>query len=255
MPDKTRDNDNLSTADALQEWREAERDLAVSVSFSNVAMRVVSSCRLGQANHALGRYDRAADLLRQIVVSLQGDLVQERFGMVAFPSVWARSWLAWSLAERGEFAEALVVGEEGSRIAEGADDLYSRAQAAFGLGMLHLLQGRSEQAIDVLEEGLVIARLASIPFIVPWTSRAPASTATSEFATPQPASSWVWMPTWTPSSSATTAAVASETSAGSDEPFVSQSVTFSAPASAAARRQRSAYAGSSRHASKKCSAS
>lgn len=30
MTDKTRDPDNLSTADALQEWREAERDLAVA---------------------------------------------------------------------------------------------------------------------------------------------------------------------------------------------------------------------------------
>ena len=76
---------------------------------------------------------------------------------------------------------------------------------------------------------------------MPCTSRAPASTATSAFATPQPASSCVWMPTWTESpSSATTLAVASVTCDGSDEPFVSHSVTFSAPASAAARRQRSA---------------
>ena len=41
-------------------------------------------------------------------------------------------------------------------------------------------------------------------------------------------------------SSATTCAVASATCAGSDEPFVSQRVTFSAPPSTAARRQRSA---------------
>jgi class 3 adenylate cyclase/tetratricopeptide (TPR) repeat protein len=148
----------------------AERDLAVSISFSNATMQVVATCRLGQANHALGRYDRAADLLRQITASLQGDLQRERFGMAAFPSVWARSWLAWTLAERGEFAAAVAVGEEGSRIAEGADDLYSRAQAAFGLGMLYLLQGRSAQAIDVLEEGLVIARLATIPFMVPFVT-------------------------------------------------------------------------------------
>jgi class 3 adenylate cyclase/tetratricopeptide (TPR) repeat protein len=148
----------------------AERDLAVGVSFSNVAGRVVASCRLGQAHHALGHYDRAAGLLRQIVASLQGDLVREHFGMAALPSVWARSWLAWTLAERGEFAEAVAVGEEGSRIAEGADDLYSRTQAAFGLGMLYLVQGRPEQAIDVLEEGLVIARLATIPFIVPFVT-------------------------------------------------------------------------------------
>ena len=62
----------------------------------------------------------------------------------------------------------------------------------------------------------------------------------SAFATPQPASSCVWMPTCMPPSSATTRGVASATWPGSDEPFVSQSVTFSAPASAAARRQRSA---------------
>ena len=49
------------------------------------------------------------------------------------------------------------------------------------------------------------------------------------------------MPIWTESpSSATTRDVAALTSAGSVEPFVSQSVTFSAPASAAARTQRSA---------------
>lgn len=30
MADKTRDDDNISTANALEEWREAERDLAVA---------------------------------------------------------------------------------------------------------------------------------------------------------------------------------------------------------------------------------
>jgi class 3 adenylate cyclase/tetratricopeptide (TPR) repeat protein len=146
----------------------AERDLAVGVSFSNFASRVVAICRLGQANHALGNYGRAADLLRQAVDSLQGDLVRERFGMAGFPSVWARSWLAYTLAEQGEFAEGTAFGEEASRIAEAADDLYSRAQATFGLGSLYLTQDRAEQAIQVLEQGLVIARLENISFLVPF---------------------------------------------------------------------------------------
>ncbi|HEY7868514.1 MAG TPA: AAA family ATPase, partial [Methylomirabilota bacterium] len=146
----------------------AERDLAVGVSFGNFAMRVVATCRLGQANHSLGNYDVAANLLRQTVDSLQGDLERQRFGMAAFPSVWARSWLAYTLAERGEFAQGTAIGEEGSRIAEAADDLYSRAQATFGLGTLYLAQGRADQAIQVLEEGLVIARLEGIPFLVPF---------------------------------------------------------------------------------------
>jgi tetratricopeptide (TPR) repeat protein len=146
----------------------AERDLAVGGSFGNFAMRVVAICRLGQANHALGNYDVAANLLRQTVDSLQGDLVRERFGMAAFPSVWARSWLACTLAEQGEFAEGIALGEEASRIAEAADDLYSRAQATFGLGMLYLAQGNADRAIEVLEEGLVIARLEGISFLVPF---------------------------------------------------------------------------------------
>jgi class 3 adenylate cyclase/tetratricopeptide (TPR) repeat protein len=146
----------------------AERDLAVAASFGNFGMRVVSSCRLAQANHALGNYPRAVDLLRQVVASLHGDLVRERFGMVAFPSVWARSWLAWTLAEMGEFTDAEVVAEEASAIAGSADHAYSRFQALFGRGVLSVIQGRLDQAIPALEEGLVLARLESIPFSAPF---------------------------------------------------------------------------------------
>jgi tetratricopeptide (TPR) repeat protein len=80
----------------------AERDLAVAASFGNFEMRISATCRLGQSHHALGNYARAAELFRQAIASVQGDLVHERLGMAAFPSVWARSWLAWTLGERGE---------------------------------------------------------------------------------------------------------------------------------------------------------
>jgi len=64
------------------------------------------------------------------------------FGMAALPSVWARSWLSWSLAEVGEFAEAAAIGEEAAEIATSADHPYSHVQAFFGLGMLYVIQGR-----------------------------------------------------------------------------------------------------------------
>jgi tetratricopeptide (TPR) repeat protein len=128
----------------------------------------VASCRLGQAHHALGNYERAAAVLRQVVASLQGDLAREHLGMTALPGVWARSWLAWAVAERGEFVEGVAASEEAARIAGAADHTYSRVQAAFGLGMLYVTQGRPELAIPVLEEGLVVARLASISVLVPF---------------------------------------------------------------------------------------
>jgi tetratricopeptide (TPR) repeat protein len=108
------------------------------------------------------------DLFRETVASLHGDLVQEQFGMAACPSVWARSWLAWSLAERGEFAEGVTFGEEAVRIAESADHTYSRVQAAFGLGTLYVIQGRADLAIPILEQGLVLARLENIRFLIPF---------------------------------------------------------------------------------------
>ncbi|MGH8722499.1 MAG: hypothetical protein ACREU4_10965, partial [Burkholderiales bacterium] len=146
----------------------AERDVAVGASFGNVSLRVAGICRLGQTHHALGDYTRAIDLFKQIMASVHGDLVRERFGMAAFPAVFARSWLCWCLAERGEFAEGAAAGAEAAQLAESADDAYSRAHIAFGLGTLHVLEGRPDRAIPVLERGLVVARLAGIPLLVPF---------------------------------------------------------------------------------------
>ena len=148
--------------------RTSERDLAVAASFSNFSMRVMGSCRLAQAQHALGNYDRAVDILRQVLAALQGDLSRERFEMAALPSVWARSWLAWTLAELGEFDEAAALGEEGLAIAVSAEHVYSRFQAFFGLGIVHLIRGRPDSAIPPLEQGLVLARLENVSFFVPF---------------------------------------------------------------------------------------
>jgi tetratricopeptide (TPR) repeat protein len=148
--------------------RTSERDLQVAASFSNFSMRVIGSCRLAQAHHALGNYARAADIFRQILAALQGDLARERFEMAALPSVWARSWLAWTLAELGEFDEGLAVGDEGLAIALSAEHVYSRFQAFFGLGILHLLRGQPERAIPPLEQGLVLARVENVSFFVPF---------------------------------------------------------------------------------------
>ena len=156
------------TAEHERALRAAERDLAVSASFGNFGLRIVSGCRLGQAHHALGDYGQTTKVLRQVVASLPDDLARERFGMAGFASVFARSYLAWSLAEQGQFAEAAAVGARGAEIAQAADDPYSLGQAAYGLGMLHVLQGRHDQGIPLLERALVVARLADIPFMFPF---------------------------------------------------------------------------------------
>ena len=148
--------------------RAATRDLAVAVSFSDFGGRIVASCRLGQAHHALGHYATAADLLRQVAASLHGPMVHERFRMAAFPSVWARSWLVLCEAECGRFDAAETVAREAIEIAETGQHVYSGIQASYGLGLAYLIQGRSDAAIAELERALVTARLENILFMVPF---------------------------------------------------------------------------------------
>jgi class 3 adenylate cyclase/tetratricopeptide (TPR) repeat protein len=147
-----------------------QRDLAIAVNFGNFGLNIVTTCRLGQAHHALGDYARAADLFRRAIGSLQGDLEREQLGMAGLPSVFARAWLGWCLAEVGEFAEGIERGEEAVAIAEAADHAFSRVLAAWGLGTLHVVRGDTEQAIAVLERGLVVTRLGDTPLLFPFVA-------------------------------------------------------------------------------------
>ena len=69
------------------------------------------------------------------------------------------------------------------------------------------------------------------PLIVPCTWRAPARRAAKELATAFSVSLWVWMPTWDPGMTSTTAPTMDSTSWGSVPPLVSHSTTQRAPAS------------------------
>ena len=78
--------------------------------------------------------------------------------------------------------------------------------------------------------------------MVPCTCVAPACTAAMVLATATSASLWQWMP-MPQSTDFATALTVANTSTGSVPPFVSQSTTYSAPASAAARIHCSEYSG------------
>jgi class 3 adenylate cyclase/tetratricopeptide (TPR) repeat protein len=150
----------------------AQRDLAVAAGFRNFALSVVTNLRLGEVYHALGDYPRAAELFRRTRETLQGDLERERFEMAGLPAVYARAWLAWSLAELGDFAEGIAQGEEGVAIAEAADHPYSQALAAWGLGTLHLVRGDPDRAVPVLERALVVIRMADTAVLYPFVATA-----------------------------------------------------------------------------------
>jgi tetratricopeptide (TPR) repeat protein len=68
--------------------------------------------------------------------------------------VRARSHLAWTLAELGDFPGAYAAAEEGLRLADASGHSYSITHGCLGLGGVRLRQGEFQAAIPILTRGL-----------------------------------------------------------------------------------------------------
>ncbi len=148
------------------------RALAVAEALRDSALRVATNFRLGRAYHSRGDYRQAMDFFRRNVASLEGDLIRERFAQPFLPSVDSRASLVRCLAELGEFAEGIGIGEEGIRIAEAADHPFSLTVSCYGVGHLYLRKGDPPMAIAALERGLGVCQAWHIPFLLPWIASA-----------------------------------------------------------------------------------
>jgi class 3 adenylate cyclase/tetratricopeptide (TPR) repeat protein len=149
-------------------WVRGEPERAIAsgqraLDLGEFALQVEANLFLGQAYCTMGEYRRGMEFLARNVASLTGDLIRERFGIAALPSVMSRTWLAWCLAECGEFAKGIAYSEEGLRVAEAVQHPYTLIVAHLGLGLLYLRKGELEKAIPVLERGLELCQSGNLP--------------------------------------------------------------------------------------------
>ena len=147
-----------------------QRALAIAETLGDLLLQVTASFELGVTAVASGDYVGGEQFFRRVVQLLAGDLSRERFGQTGFPAVLSRSWLALSLAERGEFCEGITHGQEGVRIAEAVAQPYSLIAACLRLGSLYGVKGEYPQAIRLLERGLALSREWNIPLYAPLVS-------------------------------------------------------------------------------------
>src|SRR5262249_9474043 len=80
-----------------------------------------------------GDYRGTERRCRTLIDSLSGDLSRNRFGLVAYPAVVARAFLARALAELGDFDEGRQHGDEAVRLAELLDHPFSLIWACLNL--------------------------------------------------------------------------------------------------------------------------
>ena len=87
--------------------------------------------------------------------------------MLALPSVLARGWLAWALAETGEFDVAQTHSDQAVKIAEAVNQPWSLIFAYLASGVVHLRKGDVPKAQLDLERALELCRRASVPLWAP----------------------------------------------------------------------------------------
>ena len=136
----------------------ADRALAIAAELGDVGLGVAARLHLGMAYHERGDYRRAADQLMENVTLLGDDIAQNRFGLAAPPALLSRLYLAWCLAEQGEFPEAIKRADEARHLAEhtarGLDLMYALRSGAF----VYLWKGDLELAVLWSEQLLELSR-------------------------------------------------------------------------------------------------
>jgi class 3 adenylate cyclase/tetratricopeptide (TPR) repeat protein len=140
-----------------------ERALAVAEQVSDLPLQVMTNLPLGLTHHTRGDYEKARECFSWNAAHLKGKLVSERFGLFVLPSSFARSFIAWGLAETGKFPEGFNVAEDALRIAEDANHPFSCGYAYNGLGVVALRQGNVHRALRSFERALAAGAFADSP--------------------------------------------------------------------------------------------
>ena len=152
---------------AQGEYEEAiaadERAIAMARTLDDYGLEVMATLHLGWAYCGLGNYSKAVEALSRNLVPVDSPVVRERFGGIGLPFAFSRTSVTLSLAERGEFVEAVARCTEAIRIAEAVRHPYSVAVTYRGMGHLHLRRGDLHQATLALEHALEICQGVDSP--------------------------------------------------------------------------------------------
>jgi len=153
--------------DAL-EWGQLALDAATTLD--DAPLRMMTQFFTGQAHVILGNYRHAIELIQDSLdaetdtrgapkkMRLAGPYV----GYVPALPALGRAWLAWALAEVGDFADAIVQGEQTATAAASLDVPLVRAHGMLGLGIVHVRRGDPSHCVPRLESALQICREADI---------------------------------------------------------------------------------------------
>jgi tetratricopeptide (TPR) repeat protein len=136
----------------------AGRALAIARGLGDIPLEVPANLYQGYGYQACGQLQQATESYARNVAVLGEDLVRERFGLAAPPSLLSRVWLAFCLAELGQFREAVAHAEEALLIATAVERPLGIAYASHGMGVVYLRKGDLTDAVRLLERARGLCR-------------------------------------------------------------------------------------------------
>jgi class 3 adenylate cyclase/tetratricopeptide (TPR) repeat protein len=145
----------------------AEEVKAIGVALRDVPLQIAGDYYYVWLGALSGDYRGTESRCRTLIGALRGDLSRDRFGLVAYPAVVARAFLARTLAEVGGFEEGREHGQDAIRLAESLDHPFSLIWACLNLGRLEHLRGEFNRAIMPLERAVALSKEWKILYLTP----------------------------------------------------------------------------------------
>jgi tetratricopeptide (TPR) repeat protein len=142
-----------------------ERSLVLGERVGAVNLLIVGNLSVGETYRTLGNYPKAREFLTRAIDLIEPGNQYDVLGQAGLPSVRARSHLAWTSAEMGDFSAAQKRAAEALQLANESAHAYSMCHACLGLGGTRLRQGEFEAAIPILARGLTISE--QVPLLRP----------------------------------------------------------------------------------------
>ena len=144
------------------------RAQAIGDACGDVELEANANLVLGYVLQTSGDIRGAEDCFHKVIQLLSGNPARKRGRWTGFMVPMARAYLAWLLAERGEFDEGSAQGEEALRLADSLNQPFTIIFACFGVGWLAVLQSDFSRAIGLLERAYALCREWSIGFMTPF---------------------------------------------------------------------------------------
>jgi class 3 adenylate cyclase/tetratricopeptide (TPR) repeat protein len=139
-----------------------EKGIALAERAGDFSVLHTTIQHLGIALNARGEFERQVELHRRVAKELTGPPAYERHGMAGYPAAITRGFLAWGLAELGEFDEALGWAREGVEIANEVNSAMSTVWVTDYLALTYLRRGEFNEAIALLETNFELCERAEI---------------------------------------------------------------------------------------------